>query len=193
MFSFTLVTPPAAEPVALAEAKAHARVDTSTDDALITNLITSARLWAEKYTGRAFMTQTWKLSIDELPLCLNASNAINLPRSPLQSITSVGVFADDDDSETWDADNYFTDTSREPGRLVLRLGASWPCPTRPANGVEITYVAGYGGSESVPEPIKCAIKELVAYWYAHRGDEDVSPILAARALLDPYRVRYAGL
>jgi uncharacterized phiE125 gp8 family phage protein len=197
MFSFSLSTPPSVEPVTLLDVKAHARIDTSADDALLAKLITSARQWAERYTGRAFITQTWKLAIDMLVpenRWPDEAGAINLPRAPLQSVTSVHFYDDADAQALWASGNYFVDTSREPGRLVLRVGSTWPHPTRCANGMIITYVAGYGNDAStVPEPIKTAIYELVAHFYEHRGDETSPPCFAAQALLNPYRVRYTGL
>ena len=62
-----LVTAPAAEPLTLAEAKLHLRVDDTADDALIGALITAARQHAEHDTRRALVTQTWKLALDASP------------------------------------------------------------------------------------------------------------------------------
>ena len=143
MLSFSLVTPPAAEPVLLADARQQARIDTTADDALIASLITGSRQWAEKFTGRAFVTQTWQIAIDLLPQAaenwwdgerqgpvtgLDAVNYISLPRAPLQSVTSVQYFDNTDGATVWPASNYFVDTVREPGRLALRMGSVWPAP-----------------------------------------------------------------
>lgn len=62
-----LVTPPAAEPVSLAEAKAHLRVDISDDDALINALIVAARRSVELITGQRLMAQTWQYFLDRYP------------------------------------------------------------------------------------------------------------------------------
>jgi len=202
MYSFSLVTAPAAEPVSLSEVKTYLRIATADDDTLLTALISAARQWAERYTGRAFITQTWQVALDSPP---TDSNAVSLPRAPLQSVASVTYYSDNDAETVWAPSNYFVDTLREPGRLVLRIGATWPCSTRAANGIIITYAAGYGSNaSSVPEPIRAAIRELVAYTYEHRGNEEllasarnnagtVPPCFAAQALLNPYRVRNAGI
>ncbi|MDE1901665.1 MAG: head-tail connector protein [Alphaproteobacteria bacterium] len=222
MTSFALLTPPAAEPVLLADAKQQARIDTTADDTLVTALITGARQWAEKYTGRAFITQTWQMALDLWPGAvekwwdgvrqgpitgLDKVNYISLPRAPLQSVASVTYYDDGDNATLWDSGNYFVDTVREPGRLALRMGAVWPVPTRLTNGIVIQYVAGYGDDgTAVPEPIKTAIRQLVAHWYEHRGDAATAPSarggtvimpavpvpLVIEALLDPYRIRYSG-
>jgi len=222
MLSFSLLTPPAVEPVLLADAKQQARIDTTADDALVSNLITGARQWGEKFTGRALITQTWQLAIDLLPDAtekwwdgerqgpitgLDSVNTISLPRAPLQSVTSVQYFDNADTPTVWPASNYFVDTVREPGRLALRLGAVWPVPQRLTNGIVITYVAGYGNDgASVPETIKTALRQLVAHWYEHRGDAATAasargstimpavPVpLVIEALLEPYRIRYSGV
>jgi uncharacterized phiE125 gp8 family phage protein/SPP1 family predicted phage head-tail adaptor len=186
MPSFTLTVPPAAEPVALADVKLHARIDTTADDSLVTNLITGARQWAEQYTGRAIINQTWQMALDFWPGAteawwdgvregpvtgLDRISFISLPRPPLASVTSVQYFDNTDTPATWDPGNYFVDTLRQPGRLALRLGATWPVPSRLTNGIVITYVAGYGSDgTTVPEPIKTAIRQLVTHWYEHRGE-----------------------
>ena len=67
MRGLTLVTAPASEPVSLAEAKAHLRIEAADDDSLIGALITAARQSAEAHMRRALMSQTWRLSLDRFP------------------------------------------------------------------------------------------------------------------------------
>ena len=222
MATFSLLAPPSVEPVLLAEAKQQARIDTTADDALVSSLIVGARQWAEKYTGRGFITQTWQMALDLLPGAsgkwwdgvkqgpitgLDNVNFISLPRAPLQSVTSVQYYDNTDAGTIWASSNYFVDTVREPGRIALRSGSVWPVPSRPTNGIVIQYVVGYGNDgTTVPEPIKIAIRQLVAHWYEHRGDAATAasargsiimpavPVpMVIQALLDPYRIRYSGV
>ncbi len=50
-------TPPAAEPLSLAEAKAHLRITHSNDDAYIDKLVTAARRACEMRSNLCFVTQ----------------------------------------------------------------------------------------------------------------------------------------
>jgi uncharacterized phiE125 gp8 family phage protein len=83
--SLQLLAPPAAEPVTLAEAKAHLKLDTSDEDALVAALITAARARAEWHTGRAFVTQRWRLRLDAWP----QQGVIELPLPPLVSVEDL--------------------------------------------------------------------------------------------------------
>ena len=154
-----LETAPAAEPISTSEAKSHLRVDVSDDDTLIGKMIVAARHACEKYTGRALINQTWEVFLDAWPpgqsvpiwegtrvgpatLLDGLVTGIDLPKSPLSSVTTIETYDDNDAATTFAASNYFVDTASEPGRIVLRSGSSWPQPTRVANGIEITIVAG---------------------------------------------------
>ena len=215
MLSFKLLTPPAVEPVLLAEAKLHARIDTAADDTLVASLLVAARQWVERHTGRALITQTWQGAMDgarvadgvcgsagSLGVLGREGGSLILPRAPLQSVLSVQAFDETDTGVLWPSSQYFVDTLREPGRLTLRQGAVWPVAMRRANGMVVTYVVGYGDDgTAVPEPIKTAIRALVAHWYEHRGEAVTASSgragatlvpLTIEALLGPYRVVSVG-
>ena len=167
MSALQIITPPALEPVSLSEVKAQCRIDGTQDDALLTSLITAARQLAEIYLGRALLTQTLRVLYDRVP----TGTALELPRAPLQSITSVKVYDEADAATTLSAAQYMADSASQPGRLVLRPGYGWPSGFRRANGFEVQYVAGYGALASdVPAAIRQSILAHVAYLYSQRGD-----------------------
>lgn len=64
-----LITPPDDEPVTLAEAKSHLRVDDDylAQDADILDAIAGAREQAENITRRALVRQQWQLTCDRFP------------------------------------------------------------------------------------------------------------------------------
>ena len=64
------------EPVTLAEAKLHMRVDVSDDKTLIEAMISAARDMVERYTGRTLIYTAYRLIYDVWPY------DIELPRSP---------------------------------------------------------------------------------------------------------------
>jgi uncharacterized phiE125 gp8 family phage protein len=183
--SLTLITPPAAEPVTLLEVKAHLKVDTADDDALITSLITAARARAEWHTGRALVAQSWTLWLDAWPV----DGVVEIPLPPLIAITQVTAYADDDSADVLDAATYRVDIFSAPGRLKLKNALSPPVATlRSIDAVEIAFTAGYGAASAVPQAIKQAILCTVADLYSNRGDDDSLVGARAQSLLAPYRI-----
>jgi uncharacterized phiE125 gp8 family phage protein len=164
--ALVLVTAPAVEPVDLASAKTHLHVDGTDDDALITALITAAREYCEGFQNRQYITATWELWLDSFP----SEDYIRIPLPPLQSVASVKYYGTDNAEYTMAAADYFVDNKSEPGRLVLAYGKSWPSTTlRPANGVVVRFVAGYGdAAANVPQKVKQAMLLLIGHWYANR-------------------------
>jgi uncharacterized phiE125 gp8 family phage protein len=178
--SLQLLTPPASEPVTLAEAKAHLKLDTSDDDALVTTLITAARARAEWHTGRAFVTQRWCLRLDEWP----HHNAVEIPLPPLVSVEEIAVTDASGIRTVLDPAVYRVDIASAPGRVMF---ADHPPSLRRRDCVEVSFTAGYGDASAVPASVKEAILEIVADLHTHRGDAD--PVgLSGQALLAPYRM-----
>jgi uncharacterized phiE125 gp8 family phage protein len=183
--SLTLITPPSSEPVSLAEAKAHLKVDTTDDDAPIASLIAAARVRAEWHSGRALVTQSWTLWLDAWP----ENGLVEIPLPPLQSVTQVATYALDDTMSVLDPSLYQVDAASAPARLALKGIFAPPLANlRAVNAVQIAFTAGYGGADAVPQPLKEAILQIVADLYAHRGDEADIVSSAAEALLAPYRI-----
>ena len=184
-----LTTAPASEPVSLAEAKAHLRVDATDEDTLINTLITAARTHLEVTLSRAFITQTWTWWRDAWP----AARRLALPIAPVQAVSAVRAYAADDTATTLDAASYSLDAASDPARIVLGQGVSWPPVGRAANGAEIVFTAGYGAAPAdVPAPLRQAILLLVAHWYERRepvlvGERGAEIPEGIGALLAPYR------
>src|SRR5690242_12268831 len=82
-----MTSPPAAEPVTVADAKAHMRIDTDAEDVLIGSLLLTSRLHIETALSLALITQSWTMTLDRWP----KGGQVELPLAPLRSIDEVRV------------------------------------------------------------------------------------------------------
>ena len=157
--ALVLVTPAASYPVTLTEVKAQCRVDGTDDDTKLNSLIAAATDYVERYTGRAIVSQTWKVVLDEF------ADEMLLPKGPVQSVSSITYTDTAGDPQTLSASVYTADLANDPQRVVLNDGQSWPETDDAVNVVTITFVAGYS---AVPESLKHAILLLISQWYDNR-------------------------
>lgn len=166
--ALVLVSAPAVEPVSLAEAKNHLRVDTSADDALIGGLITAARETVETLCRPqvAMITQTWAYVADGIP----DGDTLELRPYPLQSVESIAATDDAGLATTFGTANYLVDTTSEPGRVRLRTNCTWPSTTlQEMSGFRATFVAGFGTAGTcVPQALRQAVLMLVGHLYENR-------------------------
>lgn len=190
----SLVTAPTVEPVTLAEARLHLKSDDSatTDDTLITALITAARELAENETRRALITQTWKLTLDEFP----AEGLIYVPRPNLISVTSITYIDDDGVSQTLASDQYTVVTDTLPGEIHVAYDVDWPTTRAVPAAVTVNFTCGYGATAAaVPGPIKAAMLLDIGDMYVNRESAIVGTIRAenpnAKWLRAPYIYREA--
>lgn len=185
----TPLSAPAAEPLTLAEANAHLRVDFSDDDALIGSLIVTARQQAEHRTGRALVTQQWRYSVDQFPV-----DSLELPLPKLQSVQSVTYLNADGVRQTLANTEYDVITDEMIGRIIPAYGKSWPsCRIWPGS-VQISFTCGYGAAADVPQSIKAWMLLAIGAWYENRealtGGQPVAdlPRNFCDGLLDPFYV-----
>lgn len=158
---YVRTTDAATEPISASDLKAHLRVDHTDEDDLITALITTARQIAEDYCERSFITQTWKLYMDEFP------SEIILPRGRALTITSVKYSATTRLDSTFSANDYYT--SLETDKPLITPIDQWPeTLAEIPNGIEVIYTAGFGAASAVPTDIKTAIKMIGADLYEYR-------------------------
>ena len=189
-----LITAPAVEPVGTADAKSHLRVDVADDDDLIDSLVMAAREWAEAFTRRALIDQTWELKLDHFP---NSGVPIELAKPPLSSITSVTYIDAAGATQTWANSNYTVDAPSGPfatfGRLLPNFQTVYPSTRDVPNAVVIRYVAGYGSvASAIPEGIVRGLLMHVGHLYEHResvvaGVSVAEVPQATEWLLWPYR------
>jgi uncharacterized phiE125 gp8 family phage protein len=200
-----LITPPAGEPVSLAEAKLHLRVDFDDDDSLIQVLISAARQAAETLTNRQLVTARWRMVLDSFPgpslmgvpagqTFTLPGHAVLLPKSPVQSVVEIRYL---DMAGAWQvmpAANYTVDSVCEPARITPVFGQIWPIALPQIGAVSVIFDAGYGDASTVPEGIKTWIKLRLGSLYVHREEVAsmtrgrIDPLPFIDGLLDPYKV-----
>lgn len=146
--ALTLVTAPPVTPLSLTEVKEHLRVDGTDQDNIIQHYLDAATSYLDGEwgkLGRALVTQTWRLTIDEFP-----DGEIRIPLPPLQSITDIRYDDSAGDEQLVSTDDYWVDTSSEPGWVVPTTSGGWPTTLDAVNAVRIQFVAGYEATSDSP-------------------------------------------
>lgn len=189
-----LVAAAANNPVTLAEAKLHLRVDGSDDDTLIEALIPAAVDWAESWLGRALIDQTWDLYLDEFP---DDDAVIKIPLPPLIEVLGLYYLDSAGVEQTIAEADYVVDAYGDPGRLLLTATGTWPTPKEVANAVRLRFRAGYldtSVSPAVDRPpaaIKAAVLLMIGDLYANREETLAGAVghvsFTVERLLRPYR------
>jgi len=180
------VTTPPTEPVTLAEARLHLRVDDTAEDTLIGALITAAREYCQHYTQRSIGSQTLELRLDEFP-----DGAIELPMSPVTSITSLKYIDTNGTEQTLSGSAYTLDTFSHTAWAIRAYGTEWPETLDAANVVRVVYVAG---AATPPATVRAAMLLMIGHLYENResvviGQATAQELpLGVKALLDTVRV-----
>jgi len=161
--TYALITPPAAEPVSLAEFKAHLRIDGSDEDALLGSLIAVARDHLERSAGLALISQGWRLFLDDWP----EAGVIEIARGPVLAVDAVRAFDELGEESEIPLAGHVLDGVRRPARLWLRAR---PDGRQAMNGVEIDFTAGFGAAGAdVPDMLRRAMLIHAAQMYEFRG------------------------
>lgn len=180
--TLTVTTPPTAEPVSLAEAKAHLRVTIEAEDDLIAALVTAARQRIEAELGLALISTGFRESFDCAP-----DGPIRLSRAPLIAVAEVAVAGADGAFTAIPAESWIAKIGAREAEIAP-LNLAWPAPVPPVDGLRVTFTAGFGpDADHVPEPLKQAVLALVAHAFDHRGDAEPASLPPAEPWLAAYR------
>lgn len=176
-----VVTPP--EPIVdLDLAKAHLRVTTEDEDALIEGYVEAAQASVDGplgWLGRSIATQTLEVRVASFG-CLE-----HLPFGPVQHIESV-VHIDAGGDEVDVSEDVY---QLVDGGLGLANSASWPSVHPSAEAVRVRYIAGF---ETPPAAVRQAILLLIGQWFRNRSAINVGNIVSSlpngvESLLAPFR------
>jgi hypothetical protein len=204
-----VLTPPSTEPVEVALARQHCRIDQDYDDNLLEMYITVARLAVEQWLNRALFTQKLQLNVTWAPpptatplvpqslivFPLNwpplVKKPIELPLAPTQSVDQI-MWGSVDDMTLADPDDYTPNLLVEPAYVAVKPQL---LPRIPQQSMSINYTSGYDDSDAskIPMPILLGILQLVAFYYEQRGDVSADMPDSVKRLLWPYRLwSFAG-
>lgn len=165
--------------ISLADMKEFLRVDHSDEDTTISEIITSAAIAVQDYTGRVFVSSTFTLKTDyfynvEIPAAIGA-------------VTGVTYYDIANELQTLDVSKYYADSSRVPARIAFL-----DPPSTFEDRFNAVIIAGNIGKAASP-PIKHAIKMLASHYYENRravivGVKASKIPLGIEAILNPYRI-----
>lgn len=167
---------PATEPVSLADAKLHCRVDDTASDDIIADYIEGARSQVETITGTRLVSQTVEMR------CSSFYDLDKLPVAPVSSITSVEYVDDNGDTQT------FTDFEERlfglRPSLKLNYNANWPS-IRDQSLIVVTAVVGYS---TIPPVLLDAVRLGISLRNEEREIFDPEYIAAIEAITINHKV-----
>ena len=158
---FRVITPPAAEPITLEEAKAHLRVVEPDEDALISLYIAAARGMLEQRTNRRLMAQTIEFTTAGL-------RAFVVPTAPLIALGEVTYTDSTGAPQVLDPTVLYVDTYVEPAAGVLAWGQSWPEVQAGAPAI-VRAIVGYPSADAVPAELKSWMLLAIGALYDNRA------------------------
>lgn len=169
----SVLTPPAEEPVSLAEAKAQIRLQIADDDAAVTRKIKAARERCEAEIARAFVTTSFRLRLDgfnnryDHPTWYSNLHPIAIPRADLIAVSAINYINSAGVSTVLAPSNY-TVIPGAPGWVFPSYGHSWPSARSQPGALTVDFTAGYGTAANVPAVIKEAVLMLMGHLYENR-------------------------
>jgi uncharacterized phiE125 gp8 family phage protein len=183
----TIITPPGAEPVTVAEALLQTRAS-SAEEAFLLLCIKGARAACEGIIGRALITRTVQQTFDTFDAA-----GLALQMRPVVALVSVAY--DDADGAPQTLAGCQLDTVGDRALVLPPLGTEWPATQDgKAGAVRVQFTAGYGADASaVPADIRTWLLLTVGFLYTQREAFDMTgkaadiPSRFVDSLLDPFR------
>lgn len=192
MYGIEVLTPPATDPVAVAELRAWLRLNDTSEDDVLGELLAGAVDLFESDACRPVLATTYRQHLARWPfgpflpsqpypsagVFMPAVAAGVLPWFPGQvvlgrgGVTAVaGVYRKLADGSAEALAGWTADLATPPARVSL---AAVPAPVLTAAGVPVSpvgyveYTAGWPSLSAVPRFVKTAVKLLAGHWYQNR-------------------------
>lgn len=153
--------------VALAELKAHLRIEDEHEDAMLSGWLRAATEVIERELGQLLIAR----GVTE-EVAMTASG-LRLARQPVVRIDSVAVGVGDDWVEL--APDGYAAVVAGDGSVRLSVSADMA-----ATRVRVSYLAGEAGSSNeLPEFVRQSVIRIAAHWHANRDSADALAIPAS--------------
>lgn len=169
------------EPLTLAEAKAHLRVDFADDDAYIFGLITAARQLIESEADTCLVATTWQENLAAFPDRNTLTYGLNLyfywqlykrklklTKYPVTAVASVQYYDANDNLQTLDPDTYVVSLPTNGVAWIEPL-IYWPITYVRPDAVQINYTAQNTVNTAL---VKACMKLIIGNWYEHREQDN---------------------
>ena len=152
---FELSTAPTGPVVPACDLRRYVDLADNEDDSFLAELEKMAVERVESDTRRQLVNATWKMYLP----CF--SEVMQIRKAPVSSITQIRYVDTDGTWQTLATSVYETFLQREPAEIRLAYNQVWPITRQKEQAIEITFVAGYGTADDVPELAKHAVKMIV--------------------------------
>lgn len=168
----------AIQPLDIESVANYLRTDGDAEGEHLDDLINMAAAEVERITGRVMLSSTFRLQQATWVDALQAKytppvgqerlpHTLELPRTPLRTVTSVKYYDTDNVQQTLDAAQYIVCTDLEPGLVYLKSENDWPALAERPDAVQVIFTAGHGTTlAEIPARLKMAMLLLCREYYA---------------------------
>lgn len=180
----------ATDVLSVADAKTFLRVDSSDEDALISDLISVAVESVQKYTGHVFSYN------ETMELNLQRFEAVNLPLTPIVTINSISYRDVSNVQQTLNASSYWIEPLASTSNVLRFKGTTPNLYKYSSHPITVSVEIGYEETESIPPMMIHAVRLLVSQYYDQRENFIVGTSVSTelpnglKSLLSPFRNVY---
>jgi uncharacterized phiE125 gp8 family phage protein len=176
----------ATSPVALAQAKAHCRLDDTAEDSLVNGYISAATDAIGEMSGRVMGEETWAASYAAI------SGDLVLPKSPIRAVSSITYFDTENVQRSAEITDFYLFLGEDYATLRPKPGKNWPSTSIREDAITITFTAGY---TVAPPALVSAILLMIGHLYENRaatGDDVAEIPLGVDALVSFHRIGWVA-
>tara|TARA_B100000575_G_C23115070_1_gene644490 strand:+ start:956 stop:1558 length:603 start_codon:yes stop_codon:yes gene_type:complete len=150
---------------ALADVKAHLRVDTTHEDDVISDYFAAAMSFVQDYCRITIEATTWDMHLPAFP---RLYRYIGLPRGTVTSVDFLKYYDTDGVLVEWSSEDYYLALGELPAKIYLHGDDNWEdTQTRP-DAVQVRYSAGFSSWSSVPAMYRQPLYYLTGHYYKLR-------------------------